>query len=231
MLTKTKIITVISLLFSGSLPSLAEDNPKVLKDNASYSIGRNVGNQLGQYKDDINVDQLVEGLRNSFSGKQPRLSEEEMRKALGVFNANQQKKKQQQQMALAGKNKQEGEAFLAENKKKKGVVTLPSGLQYQVIRSGKGASPKATDTVVTHYHGTLINGTVFDSSVDRGQPATFPVARVIKGWTEALQKMKVGDKWKIFVPSQLAYGPAGAPPKIGPDSALIFDIELLEIKK
>jgi FKBP-type peptidyl-prolyl cis-trans isomerase FklB len=154
-----------------------------------------------------------------------------MQQALTTFRANQQKKQQERQQAQAKQNKQEGEAFLAENKKKKGVTTLPSGLQYQVIRSGKGASPKASDTVVTHYHGTLINGKVFDSSVDRGQPATFPVARVIKGWTEALQKMKVGDKWKIYVPSQLAYGAAGAPPKIGPDSALIFDIELLEIKK
>jgi FKBP-type peptidyl-prolyl cis-trans isomerase FklB len=132
--------------------------------------------------------------------------------------------------AQGEKNKKEGEAFLAENKKKEGVKTLPSGLQYKVIKEGTGKSPKATDKVSTHYRGTLIDGTEFDSSYKRGQPATFPVNGVIPGWTEALQLMKVGSKWQLFIPSKLAYGERGAPPVIGPYSVLIFTVELLAIK-
>jgi FKBP-type peptidyl-prolyl cis-trans isomerase FklB len=131
---------------------------------------------------------------------------------------------------LADKNQKEGEVFLAENKKKKGVVTLPSGLQYHVITAGTGKIPKATDTVTTHYRGTLIDGTEFDSSYKRGEPASFPVNGVIKGWTEALQLMKVGSKWQLFIPSNLAYGPQGAGQVIGPSATLIFEIELLSIK-
>jgi len=131
---------------------------------------------------------------------------------------------------LADKNQKEGEVFLAENKKKKGVITLPSGLQYQVIKEGTGKIPKATDTVTTHYRGTLIDGTEFDSSYKRGEPASFPVNGVIKGWTEALQLMKVGSKWQLFIPSNLAYGPQGAGQAIGPNATLIFEIELLSIK-
>ena len=126
--------------------------------------------------------------------------------------------------------REKGEAFLAENAKKEGVKTLPSGLQYTVVKSGTGATPKLNDNVRTHYHGTLVNGTVFDSSVERGQPTVFPVGGVIRGWTEALQLMKVGDKWRIVVPSELAYGPDGAPPVIGPHAVLIFDVELLGIE-
>ena len=129
------------------------------------------------------------------------------------------------------KNAKEGAAFLAENKNKEGVITLESGLQYKVLKSGDGPSPKETDTVVTHYRGNLINGEIFDSSYKRGQPATFPVSGVIAGWTEALQKMKVGDKWQLFIPSNLAYGENGAGQKIGPNEVLIFELELLEIKK
>ncbi len=231
MLVKIKTIAVISLLFGYSLSSLAEDSQKSQKDKVSYSIGVNLGTQLGRTRDDIDLDKLIEGVKDAFADKKLKLSSEEMQQALTSFRENQQKKKQEKRQALANKNKAEGDAFLTENKKKKGVTTLPSGLQYKVVSSGKGASPKASDTVVTHYHGTLIDGTVFDSSVERGQPATFPVSGVIKGWTEALQKMKVGDKWKVFVPSQLAYGPNGAGDRIGPNTTLIFDIELLEIKK
>jgi FKBP-type peptidyl-prolyl cis-trans isomerase FklB len=137
------------------------------------------------------------------------------------------KANQAENASAAGKN---GREFLAANKKKKGVVTLKSGLQYQVIKQGTGKTPKATDRVKTHYHGTSIDGTVFDSSVQRKMPATFPVNRVIKGWIEALQLMKVGSKWKLFIPSELAYGRRGSPPKIAPDSVLIFEIELLGIE-
>jgi len=129
------------------------------------------------------------------------------------------------------KNKVAGEQFLAENKSKPGVVTLPSGLQYIILKEGTGAKPTAADKVKTHYHGTLIDGTVFDSSVERGEPISFPVGGVIKGWTEALQLMPVGSKWKLFIPSELAYGDRQAGPKIGPGSALIFDVELLDIEK
>ncbi len=230
MLAKIKTITVISLLCSCSLPVLAKEDPKGLKDNASYSIGVNLGRQLGKSKDDINLDKFIEGLQDSFSGKKTKLSDEEMKKALLAFREVQQKRQQEKQQMLSKKNAEEGAAYLAKNKKKKGVTTLPSGLQYEVIKAGKGPSPKASDTVVTHYHGTLVDGTVFDSSVDRGQPATFPVSGVIKGWTEALQKMKVGSKWKLAVPAALAYGDRSAGGKIGPGSVLVFDVELLEIK-
>ena len=134
------------------------------------------------------------------------------------------------QNAEGGKNLKEGEAFLDENKKKEGVTTLPSGLQYKVLKSGAGKTPKATDKVTTHYRGTLIDGTVFDSSYDRGEPTTFPVGGVIRGWTEALQLMKEGDKWQLYVPAQLGYGERGAGGKIGPNTTLLFEIELLKVE-
>ena len=127
-------------------------------------------------------------------------------------------------------NKKKGEEFLAENKKKPGVKTTESGLQYLVLKEGTGKKPELDDNVLCHYHGTLIDGTVFDSSVDRGEPASFPVNRVIPGWTEVLQLMKEGSKWRVFIPSKLAYGQRGAPPKIGPNETLIFEIELLQVK-
>jgi FKBP-type peptidyl-prolyl cis-trans isomerase FklB len=141
------------------------------------------------------------------------------------------KKTQETKMAEEGAaNKKEGDAFLAANKTKEGVVTLPSGLQYKILKAGTGPKPKTTDTVISNYKGTLINGTEFDSSYKRGQPATFPVGQVIKGWTEALQLMPVGSKWQIFVPADLAYGQRGAGPDIGPNATLIFEVELMSIK-
>lgn len=138
---------------------------------------------------------------------------------------------QQMKTEKAAKNKAEGEKFLADNKAKAGIVTLPSGLQYQVIKEGTGAKPTINDKVKTHYHGMLIDGTVFDSSVDRGEPISFPVSGVIKGWTEALQLMPVGSKWRLFIPADLAYGDRQAGAKIGPGSTLIFDVELLDIEQ
>jgi FKBP-type peptidyl-prolyl cis-trans isomerase FklB len=138
---------------------------------------------------------------------------------------------QQQKAATEGdRNKADGAAFLAKNKQIQGVQTLPSGVQYKVLKQGAGATPKAADTVTTHYRGSLIDGTVFDSSYDRGEPASFGVTQVIKGWTEVLQLMKVGDKWQVFIPSDLAYGPQGRPPKIAPNAVLIFEMELLDVK-
>ena len=182
-------------------------------------------------KDDIDLRRDKDGdERYILQGLNLRLSNDEMRQAMMEY----QDKKKKREVSMATKfsshNKKEGAAFLAANKKKKGVITLPSGLQYKVLKSGKGKSPKITDTVVTNYHGTLINGKVFDSSYDRGQAVSFPVNAVIKGWTEALTKMKVGDKWELVIPSNLAYGEQGAPPTITPGATLIFIVELLEIK-
>ena len=200
------------------------------EQKASYVIGVQLGKQLMISKEDINLDAMKLGMKDVFSGSKPRLSNDDMRVAM----VNYQKSKQRRELSMMKKfsshNKKEGLDFLAANKKKSGVKTLKSGLQYKVLKSGTGkVSPKSTDKVVTHYHGTLIDGTVFDSSVERGEAVSFPVNAVIKGWTEALQKMKVGDKWQLVIPSALAYGEQGAPPKIGPDATLIFDVELLKI--
>jgi len=199
--------------------------PKTLKDQASYGIGFNIGQNLKQDELDVNPALIARGLIDALSGNKPALTEEQIQKALEEF----QKIIEQQTAQRAGKAAQEGEAFLADNTKKEGVVTLPSGLQYKVLKKGTGPSPKETDTVRTHYHGTFINGIVFDSSVERGEPAEFPVNRVIPGWTEALQLMRVGDKWQLFIPSKLAYGKRGSPGGIAPDTMLIFEVELLEI--
>jgi len=222
-----KIIISTTLL---SAVLLATSTLKTAKQKASYTIGIQLGTQLMISKDDIDLDAMKMGMQNIFSGKKPRLSNDEMRQAMMDF----QEKKSLREVAMTKKmsafNKKEGQTYLKMNKKKKGVITLKSGLQYKVLKSGKGKSPKLTDTVVTNYHGTLINGTVFDSSYDRGQSVSFPVNAVIKGWTQALMKMKVGDKWELVIPSNLAYGEQGAPPKITPCATLIFIIELVEIK-
>lgn len=220
---------ICSLILIGGCSAEADDKLETTKDKASYTIGVQLGSQMAQTKDDIDIDKVMLGLKESFAGKEPRLKKEDMMAAMKEFQQEIQQKQQAKMAEAAGKNAKEGEAFLAENKKKEGVVTLPSGLQYKVITAGKGKSPKASDTVVTHYRGSLIDGKVFDSSYDRGEPVTFPVNGVIPGWTEALQKMKVGDKWQLFIPANLAYGEHGSGP-IGPNSVLIFDIELLEVK-
>jgi len=211
--------------------AMADTVLKTQEQKASYVIGVQLGTQLMVSKDDIDLDAMKLGMQDIFSGTKARLSNDEMRQAM----TNYQESKKKREVSMANKfsshNKKEGEAYLAANKKKKGVVTLASGLQYKVLKVGTGKiHPKATDKVVTHYHGTLINGTVFDSSYDRGDAVSFPVNAVIKGWTEALQKMKVGDKWQLVIPSNLAYGEQGAPPSIGPSATLIFDVELLEIQ-
>ena len=210
----------------------AEDRPvlKTDKDKVSYSIGLDIGTNFKRQSVDLDQKALAAGIADGLSGGKPLLTEDEVRKVLAQFQQQMAAKAQQLAQQLAEKNQKEGEVFLAENKKKKGVITLPSGLQYQVITAGTGKIPKATDTVTTHYRGTLIDGTEFDSSYKRGEPASFPVNGVIKGWTEALQLMKVGSKWQLFIPSNLAYGPQGAGQVIGPNATLIFEIELLAIK-
>ena len=200
-------------------------------NKASYSIGVQMGSQMAPLKDSLNQDALIMGFRDTMSGKESQLTAEDMQAAIQAFQKTMMEAEQAKQQAIATANAAEGEKYLAENKTKEGVTVTESGLQYKVLKEGTGASPAATDTVVTHYSGTLINGKVFDSSYKRDAPATFPVNGVIKGWTEALQLMKVGAKWQLFIPSALAYGERGAGKDIGPNQVLIFEIELLEIKK
>jgi FKBP-type peptidyl-prolyl cis-trans isomerase FklB len=196
----------------------------------SYGIGMNIGRSMRSDGMQLDVESLVQGLRDGLQGAQSKYPEDQIRAALETLQRDMQSKQQQQEQTMADANKREGEAFLANNKTREGVKTLPSGLQYEVLKQGTGPSPKATDTVQVHYHGTLVDGRVFDSSVKRGQPAEFPVNGVIPGWTEALQLMKVGDKWKIYLPSDLAYGPRGAGRVIGPNAVLVFEVELLSVK-
>jgi FKBP-type peptidyl-prolyl cis-trans isomerase FklB len=205
---------------------------KTQKDKVSYSIGMDIGTTLKKQELDVDPAILARGIRDSMSGQKPLMTDQEMRDTIAAFQKEMMAKQQEQTKQMGEKNKKQGEAFLAENKKKEGVKTLPSGLQYKVITAGKGKKPKATDTVTTHYRGTLIDGTEFDSSVSRGKPASFPVNGVIPGWTEALQLMEEGAKWQLFIPSNLAYGERGTPGgPIGPNATLIFDIELISVQE
>jgi len=212
-------------------PALAADSaaPTNKKDKVSYSIGMDIGTSLKRQGLDLNPDELAAGLKDSLSGGKTKMTSDEVKQVLTDLQQELQAKAKEHAEQMSEKNKKDGEAFLAENKKKSGVKTLPSGLQYKVITEGKGASPKETDTVTTNYKGTLIDGTEFDSSYKRGEPATFPVNGVIKGWTEALQLMKVGSKWQLFIPPDLAYGPRGAGQVIGPNATLVFEVELVSI--
>jgi FKBP-type peptidyl-prolyl cis-trans isomerase len=200
------------------------------KDKVSYAIGLDVGNALKKQSVDINPDIFMRGVKDALSGGKKLLTDEEVRETMTAFTKELAAKQAEAMKELGEKNKKEGEAFLAENKKKEGVRTLPDGLQYKVIAEGKGISPKATDTVTVNYRGTFVDGKEFDSSYKRGQPATFAVNGVIPGWTEALQMMKEGAKWQLFIPANLAYGERGAGGVIGPNATLIFDVELLSIK-
>lgn len=218
----------------GAAAPAAATAPAIDAKNAnsigSYGIGANIGRSLKSDGMELNVEAFVQGLQDGLKGKEPRYTEAQLRAALKIIQGELQAKKEKLEQSMGEKNKAEGEKFLAANKAKEGVVTRKSGLQYQVISSGKGPSPKATDTVKVHYEGTLLDGTVFDSSIKRKEPAEFPVDRVIPGWTEALQLMKVGDHWKLFVPANLAYGARGAGDVIGPNAVLTFDVELLSIE-
>ena len=200
------------------------------KDKISYALGMNVGTNLQRQSLDVDPAILLQGLKDGLAGSKPLLTEEEARTLLTQLQEDMRKKQAEKAQQMGAANKTEGEAFLAANKNKEGVVTLPSGLQYKILKTGTGPKPTASDSVVCNYRGTLINGTEFDSSYKRGQPATFPVNGVIKGWTEALQLMPVGSKWQLFVPASLAYGDRGAGADIGPNATLIFEVELLSIQ-
>jgi FKBP-type peptidyl-prolyl cis-trans isomerase FklB len=203
---------------------------KTDKDKASYAVGLNVGKSLQRESIDVDPDIVEQGIKDAMAGGKTLMTDEEVKAAMAALKAAAQKN-QEAKMAQAGDaNKKEGDAFLAANKTKEGVVALPSGLQYKILTAGTGAKPTAADTVICNYKGTLINGKEFDASSKHGGPATFPVSGVIKGWTEALQLMPVGSKWQLFIPPDLAYGQRGAGGDIGPGATLIFEVELVSIK-
>ena len=203
---------------------------KTQKDKESYALGMKIGSDLNRQGLGKMVDGslVARGLKDAMSGSKTALADDEMKNMLKQLQTDLQQKMDAKTHEEAAAGHKEGEAFLAANKTKEGVVTLPSGLQYKILKAGDGPKPTASDTVTCNYRGTFINGTEFDSSYKRGQPASFPVGGVIKGWTEALQLMPVGSKWQLFIPSDLAYGDAGRP-GIPPGSTLIFEVELLSI--
>jgi FKBP-type peptidyl-prolyl cis-trans isomerase FklB len=200
------------------------------KEKVSYSLGLDIGRTLKMQAIDVDMNIIMQGCQDGLTGAQPLLTDEQIQEVMQTLQQEIMAREQQKMQAASGQNEDEGSKFLEANKKAKGVVTLPSGLQYKVVKMGSGPKPKATDTVKTHYKGTLISGTEFDSSYKRGEPAVFPVNQVIPGWTEALQLMPVGSKWELYVPAKLAYGERGAGQEIGPNSTLIFEVELLGIE-
>ena len=206
------------------------DIPKLItkQQKYGYALGIDLGTNFRMQYIDVDLDALMLGIKEGIAAQRNYMTEEEFNQTVDQFQAEQRELYEKMKKDIGDKNKAEGQKFLEENKKKEGVIVLPSGLQYKVLKSGSGPSPKATDKVTAHYTGRLINGKVFDSSVERGKPFTTELNRVIKGWTEIMQLMKVGDKWEVYIPSELAYGENGAG-TIEPNSVLIFEIELLGI--
>ena len=217
------------MLVFAPITAIAAQGLETLEQKASYSFGVDFAKRLEQQGIDLDIQALNRGIKDQASGNKLAFEEAEMNQFKAEYSQQLRAELQKQQAELAAKNLEAGKKFLAENAKKDGVVTTESGLQYKIIKRGEGPSPKADDTVTTHYRGTLIDGREFDSSYSRGQPASFPVNGVIKGWTEALQLMKVGDKWELYIPPELAYGKRGRKP-IPPNSALIFEVELIAVK-
>jgi len=223
-----KLVIALSLIMFvttvGHATTLETEDQKV-----GYAIGMNIGMNMKMQGLDIDPDQVSAGLVAAFKGEPTLMDEEQMAQILTAFQQQMQERDMEKMAAEATVNAVASQKYLEENSKKKGVVTTDTGLQYRVLSEGKGASPKADSTVDVHYRGTLVDGTEFDSSYSRGEPATFPVGNVIPGWTEALQLMKEGDKWEIAIPAELAYADQGAPPVIPPSSALVFEVELLKV--
>jgi FKBP-type peptidyl-prolyl cis-trans isomerase FklB len=228
---KRTVLAVVTLTAVVAVMAAAQEPAplKTEKDKLSYAMGMDLAGQLKANAVDIDPAIFAKGMVDMFAGK-TLLTEAESKAIISALQAARFVKRTGELQAAGAKNKQEGDAFLAANKAKAGVVTLPSGMQYKVITAGTGPKPTLEQTVVCHYRGTLIDGQEFDSSFKRGQPATFPIKGVIKGWTEALQLMSVGSKWQVFIPPALAYGERGAGADIGPNATLIFEIELVAIK-
>jgi len=225
------IWAVLYLLFTSCAQETEKTELTTKSEKMSYALGANIGASIKPAAAEIDYDALIQGVKDTLEGRKPLLTAAETQKLLGELNALMRTKSNEKSKKLAEKNMQEGEAFLAENKEKAGVTTTASGLQYEVMKEGSGAKPQKTDRVSVHYAGTLIDGTEFDSSYKRGSPAAFAVTGVIKGWTEVLQLMNVGSKYRVSIPSDLAYGLRGSPPTIGPNATLIFEVELLDIVK
>ena len=225
---KLRILWATLLMLALVAPGIAKSAAalKTQKQKFSYTIGYQVGMDFKRKGLDLDINAVLQAIRDAQEGKKPRLDQQQMQQALNNYKEAVAAKRKE----IADTNLKLSKAFLDQNKKKKGVKRTSSGLQYEVLKAGKGAKPKATDSVEVHYHGTLIDGRVFDSSVSRGQTVTFPVNGVIKGWQEALQMMKKGAKWRVAIPPELAYGPMGSPPVIAPNMALVFEIELIDIK-
>jgi len=224
--------TVVGLaLLAGSAFAEAPAELKTQKEKVSYIIGADIGSNFKRQGIEVEPDIVIRGMKDVLSGSKLLLNEKETAEIMAAYKQEFMAKQAEANKVVGEKNKKEGEAFLAENAKKEGVKTLPSGLQYKVIADGTGRSPKPTDTVVVNYRGMLIDGTEFDSSYKRGQSATFPVNGVIPGWTEALQLMKEGSKWQLVLPSNLAYGDRGAGGNIGPNAVLIFEVDLVAVKE
>jgi FKBP-type peptidyl-prolyl cis-trans isomerase FklB len=225
------VLLALVLLFAAGVGAEEKPQLKSQSDKVSYSIGLSIGTNLKRQAIDVDMDWLSIGIKDALSGGDALLTDDEVKEVMNTFQEGMRAKLEEERGKLAEKNIKDGEVFLAENKKKKDVVTLPSGLQYKILKKGNGDIPKAADTVTTHYIGSLIDGTEFDSSYSREEPTSFPVGGVIAGWTEALQLMPVGSKWMLFVPSALAYGERGAGQAIGPNATLIFEVELLSINQ
>ncbi|OGT39920.1 MAG: hypothetical protein A3E81_02035 [Gammaproteobacteria bacterium RIFCSPHIGHO2_12_FULL_36_30] len=219
----------ITLLCSASIYAAATMNTEA--DKLSYAMGFKTGQAMKQQSIVINTQDFTQGLQDGYTAQKPAISEDEMQATLTTMQQDMVKKMQQKFTEVSAKNLIDGQQFLAKNAKEAGVVTLPSGLQYKIITPGNGDSPTANDTVTVNYEGKLINGTVFDSSYKRGQPATFKVGQVIAGWQEALKLMKPGATWMLYIPANLAYGPQGSMGAIGPNEALIFKVDLISVKK
>lgn len=222
-------LVVLSAVFAAGQVYADDAATKSDKDKVSYSIGFGMGSNLKTQGVEVDADTLAKGIKDGLSGAKPKMSTADMDKTMTDLRTRMMAQQQEKMKALGAKNKADGAAFLAKNKTAAGVKTLPSGLQYLVLTPGTGKMPKATDKVSVHYRGTLLDGTEFDSSYSRGKPVSFPVNGVIPGWTEALQLMKEGAKWKLFIPADLAYGEQGGGP-IGPNAMLQFEVELLKVE-
>ena len=227
----TTVLVFSSVACSGQTPKAPIKELKTPDEKLSYAIGLEVGTSLKNLPAEIDFPVFVQAVEDGLKGQKPLLTEQQALEIKQEFGKKVHEERRRKRMELADKNRKDGEVFLAENKKKEGVVTTESGLQYMVLHEGEGPKPKATDRVKVHYRGTLLDGTEFDSSYTRGKPATFAVKGVVAGWTEALQFMKVGSNYRLFIPSELAYGQRGRGPKIGPNAVLIFELELLEIEE